>query len=69
MRGDWGVGFTEVAINVRVAGERARLRAVSEVVDVFGSDDVDELELSATGSSLGLSLSSSLRRLSRITRP
>ena len=44
MRGDWGVGLIEVAIDVRVAGEGVRLRAVGEIVDVFRADDVDEFE-------------------------
>ena len=44
MRGDWGVGLIEVAINVRVAGEGVGLRAVGEVVEVFRTDDVDEFE-------------------------
>ena len=44
MRGDWGVGLIEVAINVRVAWEGVRLRAVGEVVDVFRADDMDEFE-------------------------
>ena len=46
MRGDWGVGLIEVAINIRVAGEGVSLRAVGEVVDVFRADDVDEFERS-----------------------
>ena len=40
MRGDRGVGLIEVAINVRVAWEGVRLRAVGEVVDEFRADDV-----------------------------
>ena len=44
MRGDWGVGLIEIAINVRVAWEGVCLRAVGEVVDVFRADDVDNFE-------------------------
>jgi len=44
VRGDRGVGLIEVAINIQIAGEGLRLRAVGEVVDVFRADDVDELE-------------------------
>jgi hypothetical protein len=61
MRGDWGVGLIEVAINVRVAGEGVRFRAVGEVVDVLGADDVDEFECGlATRQRLSLTLSRSL---------
>ncbi len=62
MRGDWGVGLIEVAINVRVAGEGVRLRAVGEVVDVLRADDVDEFEggLAAAGLGLCLTLSRAL---------
>ena len=63
MRGDWGVGFTEIAINVRVAGEGVCFRAVRKVVDVLGADDVDEFErgLATAGLGLGLCLSRRLR--------
>ena len=44
MRGDWGVRFIEVAINVRVAREGVRFGAIGEVVYVFRTDDVDEFE-------------------------
>jgi len=44
MRGDWGVGLIEVAIDVWVAREGVRFRAVGEVVDVFRADEVDEFE-------------------------
>ena len=58
MRGDWGVGFIEVAINVRIAGERVRFRGVGEVVDVLRADDVDKFERGLTaGLGLGLTLS------------
>jgi hypothetical protein len=57
MRGDWGVGLIEVAINVRVAGEGVRLRAVGEVVNVFRTDDVDEFECRFAAAGLGLRLS------------
>ena len=61
MRGDWGVGLIEVAINVRVAGEGVRLRAVGEVVDVFRADDVDEFERGLAAAGLGLCLTLSRR--------
>ena len=35
MRRDRSVGLIEVTINIRIAGEGVRLRAVGEVVDVF----------------------------------
>ena len=54
MRGYWGVGFIEVAINVRVAGEGVRLRAVGEVVDVLRADHVDEFERGLAAAGLGL---------------
>ena len=44
VRGDWGVGFIEVGVNVGIAGEGVCFRAVREVVDVFGADDVYEFE-------------------------
>ena len=43
MRGDWGVGLIEVAINI-IAGEGVGFRAVCKIVDVFRADNVDEFE-------------------------
>jgi hypothetical protein len=45
MRGDWGVGFIEVAINVRVTRETVGFGAVGEVVDVFRASDVTSLSV------------------------
>ena len=61
MRGDRGVRFIEVAINVRVAWEGVGLRAVGEVVDVFRADDVDEFERGFATAGLGLCLALSWR--------
>ena len=62
MRWDGGVRFIQVGVNIRVAGEGVRFRAVGEVVDVFRADDVDEFErgLAAAGLGLRLTLSRSL---------
>ena len=61
MRGDWGIRFIEVAINVQVARETVRLRAVGEVVDILRTHDVDEFERGFAGR-LGLCLTL-IRRL------
>jgi len=56
VRGDWGVGFIQVRVDIGVAGERVRLGAVGEVVDVFRADDVDEFERGFAAAGLGLCL-------------
>lgn len=56
VRGDWGVGFIEVAINVRITRERVRLRAVREVVDVFRANYVDKFQCGLVAAGLGLRL-------------
>ena len=44
MRRDRGVRFIQVGVDIGVAWEGVCLRAVGEIVDVFGADDVDEFE-------------------------
>ena len=68
MRGDWGVGFIQVGIDIGVAGEAVRFRTVGEVAYVFRTDDVHEVECGLTARqrlSLTLSRHLGLGRLGR----
>ena len=68
MRGDRGVGFIQVRVDIGVAWVGVRLRAVGEVVYVFRTDDVHEVECGLTARqrlSLTLSRHLGLGRLGR----
>ena len=44
MRGDWRIGLVQVVVDFGIAGERVRLGAIGEIIDVFRADNVNEFQ-------------------------